>query len=166
MVFIKQNASLLLDRWIGFEGVAAVSSFKGLDWVLMWDAVKEPVSSGSDGIFQVISKSPFAGKNEASKSGFLFGSEPGIIGFSFFAGNFIFTIAFIFVLVRLIIFIERLTFYLLDKNEYFTIFFGLVMANVMMQFTSPIMTIKFFIEICITVMIMVLYNFLNKRVKN
>ena len=80
---------LFLDRWIGIEGVVAVSSSKELGWDLWREAWQERFSEGELSIYdQRFVDTPYKANPDAAK--FHFVSLPGIVAFLYFPGSLLF----------------------------------------------------------------------------
>lgn len=78
--------TLLLDRWVGIEGVMAVGSYSHLGWDLWKEGWQERYSHSGTSMYDVkILKSPFA-----NMSGHHFISLPGIVAFLYYPGSFLF----------------------------------------------------------------------------
>jgi len=80
---------LFLDRWVGIEGVVAVSSSKVLGWDLWRDAWQEHFREGQLSIYDMkFVDTPYKWNIENPK--FHFVSLPGIIAFFYFPGSMVF----------------------------------------------------------------------------
>jgi len=80
---------LFLDRWVGIEGVVAVSSSKELGWNLWREAWQERFSEGELSIYdQRFVDTPYKANPNGSK--FHFVSLPGIVAFLYFPGSLLF----------------------------------------------------------------------------
>jgi hypothetical protein len=80
---------LFLDRWVGIEGVVAVSAYSGLGWDLWREAWLERMLEGEMSIYdRKFIDSPY--KISIDKSQFHFVSLPGIVAFLYFPGSLIF----------------------------------------------------------------------------
>jgi hypothetical protein len=79
---------LFLDRWVGIEGVMAVSSSSRLGWNLFKDALGEKYSENTMGFYDAnLIESPYK-TTDFSKHHHL--SLPGILAFFFYPGSFVF----------------------------------------------------------------------------
>ena len=85
-------ARLMLDRWVGIEGVIAVSSYPNLGWDLWKQAWNEKYSDYGTSFYDVeISKSVYSisySKSDLSMHHVI--SLPGILAFLFYPGSFVF----------------------------------------------------------------------------
>ncbi len=80
---------LFLDRWIGIEGVVAVSSSKALGWDLWREAWQERFREGALSIYDKrFVDTPYTANPDAPK--FHFVSLPGIVAFLYFPGSLVF----------------------------------------------------------------------------
>ena len=79
---------LLIDRWVGIEGVMAISSYPNKGWGLFNDALNEKFSYQKNSFYdENIIISPYI-KQDKSKQHYI--SLPGIISFLFYPGSYIF----------------------------------------------------------------------------
>jgi len=78
----REISKLFVDRWIGLEGVLAVSSYPQVGLPLLAEGLQEDPKKGSAGLYQRISKS----RAEISER-FTFGTLPGITGVLFYSGS-------------------------------------------------------------------------------
>lgn len=87
---------LFLDRWVGIEGVIAVTSHPGQGWKLWSDAWRENYSYNKASFYDTnIITSPYI-KVDMTKSHYV--SLPGILAFCFYPGSFPFLFACMFLL--------------------------------------------------------------------
>ncbi len=87
----SMTVPLFIERWIGIEGVVAVSSSKELGWDLWRDAWNERFQVGVLTIYdQRFIETPY--KANADKPVFHFISLPGIIAFLYFPGSLAFLV--------------------------------------------------------------------------
>ena len=85
---IQHATPLFLNRWVGMEGVMAVSSSSRLGWDLWRDAWKEKYSETTMGFYDAnLIDSPYK-YTDFSKHHHL--SLPGILAFFFYPGSFVF----------------------------------------------------------------------------
>lgn len=105
---------LLTDRWVGMEGVMAVSSYPHLGWDLWKTAWEEVYNESKTSFYDLnIIKTPYANANN-NKHHFI--SLPGIIAFFFYPGSFLFLFASMFALGSFAAVIEFLVYRLGGKN--------------------------------------------------
>jgi hypothetical protein len=74
---------LLVNRWIGIEGVMAVYSYPGQSDALFWAMLKERREIGKATAYQSISNSGY----QVADANFQFATLPGIAGFLFLSGS-------------------------------------------------------------------------------
>ena len=86
----KTTRVLLVDRWVGIEGVMAVSSYDKLGWDTLKTAWKEKFqNSGTSWYDLTIIESPYKKDNLV---GHHFITLPGVVAFIFYSGNYYFLI--------------------------------------------------------------------------
>ncbi len=84
----NQTAQLFIDRWVGIEGVMAVSSYEGLGWELLETAAQETYSENELSFYDAkIIDSPYK-YTDTQKHHFI--SLPGVIAFFFYPGSYVF----------------------------------------------------------------------------
>lgn len=105
---------LFIDRWVGIEGVMAVSSYPAQGWKLWNDAWKESHSAEMTSFYDTnIITSPY--KNmDMTKHNYV--SLPGIVAFCFYPGSFLFLFCCMFMLAWVAVVIEIFTFKLGGGN--------------------------------------------------
>lgn len=85
----NMTVPLFLDRWVGIEGVVAVSSSKALGWDLWREAWQERLREGELSIYdRRFVDTPYTANPDSPK--FHFVSLPGIVAFLFFPGSMVF----------------------------------------------------------------------------
>ncbi len=100
----SMTAPLFIDRWVGMEGVMAVSSYPNLGWDLWRKALKESYNEKESSFFDNnFIKSPYV---NIDKTRHHFISLPGIVAFFFYPGSFWFLFASMVVLGGLATLIE------------------------------------------------------------
>jgi hypothetical protein len=88
--------ALLIDRWVGIEGVMAVSSSPKLGWDLWREAWREKYSEHSTSFYDMnLIDSPYIGI-DMSQHHFI--SLPGVIAFFFYPGSYLFLFGCLFLL--------------------------------------------------------------------
>jgi len=110
----KSTQVLFLDRWVGIEGVMAVSSHPDKGWELWNKAWQEKYSNKKISFFdENLIDTPY--KNvDSSKHHFI--SLPGVIAFCFYPGSFIFLFVCMFIIGIVASLLEMLVFRLGGKN--------------------------------------------------
>jgi hypothetical protein len=90
-VAISNAASLLVDRWVGMEGVMAISSYPGLGWPVLKEAWQEVYDENALSFYDKNLIDSAYKDTDTSK--FHFVSLPGIIAFFFYPGSYLFLFA-------------------------------------------------------------------------
>ncbi|AKH20842.1 hypothetical protein [Sedimenticola thiotaurini] len=84
----KMTSPLFIDRWVGIEGVMAVSSYPHLGWDLWKNALNESYNETETSFYDNnLIESPYI---NTDKSAHHFISLPGIVAFFFYPGSFLF----------------------------------------------------------------------------
>ena len=105
---------LISDRWVGMEGVMAVSSYPNLGWNLWQSALSETYNENETSFYDLnIIETPY---KKTDKTKFHFISLPGIIAFFFYPGSFLFLFASMFALGGFAAIIENLVYRLGGGN--------------------------------------------------
>lgn len=92
LITVSMGAPLFLDRWVGIEGVMAVSSYPDLGWNLWKDAWKETYSEKTMTFYDTnMITSPYINlyKN-IEQSNYHYVSLPGVLAFCFYPGSYVF----------------------------------------------------------------------------
>ncbi|MFT5519468.1 MAG: hypothetical protein ACI9IA_000048 [Enterobacterales bacterium] len=105
---------LLIDRWVGIEGVLAVSSYNNKGWELWNRAWQEKILYDRASIYDADIALPQNINPDFSKHHFL--SVPGVIAFWFYPGSFMFLMLGMFCLGLAAALIEVSVYYLGGKN--------------------------------------------------
>ncbi|MEN6318163.1 MAG: hypothetical protein ABFD82_05360 [Syntrophaceae bacterium] len=85
---VRTTQPLILDRWVGIEGVMAVSSYPRLGWDLWKTAWQERYSHSGTSMYDLtFIKSPYL---EFDASEYHFISLPGIVAFFYYPGSYVF----------------------------------------------------------------------------
>lgn len=104
---------LLLERWVGMEGVMAVSSHPQQGWALFREALQEVPARKLSFYDSRIITSPYA-DFDFNKHNFI--SLPGVVAFLFYPGSFAFLVAGMFVFGAVAAAVEVSVFKLGGKN--------------------------------------------------
>ncbi len=100
----EMTTPLFIDRWVGIEGVMAVSSYPKLGWNLWGDAWKETYSENATSFYDMnLIESPYI---NTDKTRHHYISLPGIIAFCFYPGSFLFLFWCMFILGTIAALIE------------------------------------------------------------
>lgn len=117
---------LIIDRWVGIEGVMAVSSHPNLGWDLMSKAWSEKYNENIIGFYDSnLISSPYT-NTDFTKHHHL--SLPGVVAFLFYPGSYVFLFISLFFMFLIGSFIEFLTFHLSDYNLILCSLIGQVIA--------------------------------------
>ena len=120
---------LFLDRWVGIEGVMAVSSSKHLGWELWREALGERFQEGQLSFYdRVFIESPYLnyGLSDSSKHHFV--SLPGVVAFFYYPGSLFFLFLALFLLGLVAAIIECLTYLFAGLNWVLCSLFAQVVA--------------------------------------
>lgn len=120
------TSPLFIDRWVGMEGVMAVSSYPKLGWDLWEDALAEVYDENQTSFYDNNFIESSYVKTDKSKHHFI--SLPGIIAFFFYPGSFIFLFLAMLVLGLGAFFIEYCTYLLAGRNVILCSLFAQVIA--------------------------------------
>ena len=126
--FANENTKFLfIDRWVGIEGVLAISSNPHLGWGLFKQAVAEKYNDSGTSFYDnnIAVNSPYVNRDLQDNH---FISLPGVIAFFFYSGSFILVFVAIFVFGVLAAFLEWVTFYFSGGNLIFCSLIGQVIA--------------------------------------
>ncbi len=124
--FSKRTKVLIIDRWVGIEGVMAISSYNKKSWHLFNMALDEKSKTTGTSFYDLsIINSPYIEQDLSTKN---FISIPGFIGFFYYPGS----LPFLFIIILLIgIFsalIEFSCFKVSSGNLFFCSLIGQVIA--------------------------------------
>jgi len=133
--------TLVVDRWVGLEGVMAVHAYPDKSNKLLFDAAKEKREIGKVTKYQEICNSHY---RWADAKNFQFASLPGAIAFLYFSGSLWIVILGMAVFALVLQLGEQLVF-ILTSNPLFCSMFGLTVANTITQFgITPRQDIPFY----------------------
>lgn len=120
---------LVVNRWIGIEGVMAISSYDGKNNALLWKMLTEKRQIGKVTAYQEVSKSGY----QTPDAKFQFGSMPGMSGFLYYSGSLWVVFAGMVGIAVLVFLSERLIFWL-TSNPIICSLYGMILANTVVQF--------------------------------
>lgn len=159
--------SLVVDRWIGLEGVMAVSSYSEKSSILLFDAIKEKREIGKTTKFQEICNSSYRWVDAGN---WQFASLPGAAAFLYFSGSLWVVLLGMALFSFLLQLSEQLVFGM-TSNPLFCSLFGLTLANTIAQFgITPRQDIPFYGMIfCFVAMVYVVqsdkfYSLISKHI--
>ena len=140
---------LLVNRWIGIEGVMAVSSYPEKSSALFWEMLTEKREAGKVSAYQRISNSGY----QSTDARYQFASLPGATAFLYYSGSMVVVMLGMATLVLIILIVERAIF-ALTQNPLVCSLFGMTAANTVAQFgITPRQDIPFFLMIISTAII-------------
>lgn len=120
---------LVINRWIGVEGVMAVSSHREKSMSLLWAMLQEKRELGKVSAYQAISNSGY----QVVKSQYQFASLPGATAFFFYSGSFSIVGLGLAALTFIVLCAERLILFL-TNNPSICSLFGATAGNTLAQF--------------------------------
>lgn len=121
---------MIVDRWIGIEGLMSVLAYPDKGWNLFYSALTEKLEIGSSDIYQEVCLSQY---RYTDLTKYQFGSLPGPMAFLFYSGFTWFLVLGMFFLTLFVLFSESLI-YKLIPNPLLTSFWGVIVANSIAQF--------------------------------
>lgn len=120
---------LFVNRWIGLEGVMAVSAYPQKSRQLLMEMATEKRKVGEPTRYQSISNSLY----QDSNSQYQFASLPGIAAFLYYSGSFLFVLMGTFI-VALVLMCCECCIFSLTRNPFLCSLLGLSFANLICQF--------------------------------
>lgn len=140
---------LLVNRWIGIEGVMAVSSYSEKSNALFWEMLTEKREAGKVSAYQRISNSGY----QSTDARYQFASLPGAAAFLYYSGSLAVVMLGMATLALIILVVEGIIF-ALTKNPLMCSLFGMTAANTVAQFgITPRQDIPFYLMIISTAII-------------
>ena len=127
---IKRLAKFVVDRWVGIEGVMAVSAHSKINIELLMQGINERREIGKDTLYIEISRPVYLGKVDKMK--FQFTEIPGAIAFLYYSGLIWVVMVGIVFLVLVLLISERLIF-ILTSNPLLSALWGGTVANTVAQ---------------------------------
>ncbi len=118
LITVGMGAPLFLDRWVGIEGVMAVSSYSDLGWHLWEDAWKETYSEKKMTFYDanlITSPYIYLYKN-IELSNYHYVSLPGVLAFCFYPGSYLFLFGCMFIVGAIATVIEMSVYKLGGQN--------------------------------------------------
>lgn len=120
---------LLVGRWIGLEGIMAISSLGEKGHALLWKMVIEKRENGKVPAYQKVSKSGY----QTPDAKYQFASVPGIAGFLYYSGSLWMVFAGMMGVAVLVFLSEQIIFWL-TSNPIICSLYGMFLANTVAQF--------------------------------
>jgi hypothetical protein len=165
-VSLNMAPPLFVDRWVGIEGVLAVSSHEGLGWDLWRQAWAERYTESSTSFYDLnLITSPYL-TMDSTKNHFI--SLPGIVAFCFYPGSFLFLFFAMLVTGLAAGVVEFLVFRFCGRNLIICSLFGQIVAYRLCSFGYvPNQTYLLFGSIGLNIVLIYLAEkFLSARTKN
>lgn len=142
---INEVGRLFVQRWVGLEGVLAVSSYPNLGFGLFSEAIRVSPKTGNASVYQVISKSQY----EASER-FSFATLPGIVAILFYSGSLAVVVAGT-MLVTLLMIGTEFAALRYTANPFLASMMALGLANVACQVQFPYLAAIFVAQLWVTI---------------
>jgi hypothetical protein len=159
-VIVDQVRSLFLARWVGLEGVLAVSSYAKSDLRLFEAALREDPRLGVRSMYQVIAGADHEDHSDGGRYTFL--TLPGVTAVLSYSGSATFVAFAMFCLTGLLRLIEhglkRLT-----ENEFLTAIGGVSIANVLAQLAFPYLALIFILQLILAGCCLAAAQWLDRR---
>jgi len=150
---------LLVNRWVGMEGVMAVSSYQIKEPALLWEMLVEKREAGKVSAYQRISNSSY----QRADANHQFATLPGAAAFFFYSGSFVVVILCMAILILLMLVLEKGLF-VLTKNPLFCSLFGMTAANTIAQFgVTPRQDIPYFLMIILSALFICIVQFRDMK---
>jgi len=94
---------LLIDRWIGIEGIMATVSYPEKSFELFFNSFTATPRIGTIDVYQHISNSQY---QNVDTTKYMFGTLPGVIGYFYYSGSLIFLLFGTFIISSAMLFLE------------------------------------------------------------
>lgn len=120
---------LFVGRWIGLEGIMAISSLDEKGHALLWEMMTEKRENGKVAAYQEVSKSGY----QTPDAKYQFASVPGIAGFLYYSGSLWMVFAGMMGVAVLVFLSEQIIFWL-TSNPIICSLYGMFLANTIAQF--------------------------------
>lgn len=164
-ILLERSAVLLIDRWVGLEGLMAVSASDQLGMPMLLYALSEKSDPTKLSLYDTkFIKSPYDYLyeiNEGPSKTLHYITLPGIVAFSYYSGSVFIVFLIIFAAVSFASMIEVFCYKFGGHNIIFCSLVGNVIAYRFIHFGyAPIETYKLFIAIVINILLFKLLNIL------
>jgi hypothetical protein len=138
-VFVTMFKGLVIDRWLGVEGVMAVASYPEKSRHLLEQGILEKPDTSKIGMYQYIAHSKYT---SIDTKRFIFSTVPGAVGFFYYSGSLAIVFIALFGLTLLMQLAEVLI-AVLTNNVLIIALIGMDLANTVAQFgINPTLIIK------------------------
>ena len=125
---LKSTSPLFVDRWVGMEGVLAVTSSDRLGWPLWKTAWQERFEEGRFSLYDMTFVSGHYASSPINKSRNHFVNLPGIIAFFYYPGSLTFLFGLLLIAAWLAAAVEVMTYHLCGQNWILCSLFAQVVA--------------------------------------
>lgn len=157
--FLRVFNQLVIKRWLGVEGVMAVSSYEDIGWETFSKALLEKPEIGKITMYQNIAHAVYYQHIDAKR--YIFGTLPGLIGFLYMSGSLLCVLGGACAIILLMMLCEKIVYYL-TKNPFLCALFGMTIANTVAQIgVAPRMILKQYL--LIYVYLVVVYMLQNRQ---
>lgn len=135
-------SGLIIDRWIGLEGLMSVVSYPNKNFKLFWGALTSSAEIGKIDIYQYISNAHYVNMDTNK---FSFATLPGLFAFLFYSGSGIFVLLGSFLFCLLMVSLEYLVHYL-SKSALVSSIIGVSFASILSQIgIMPVNILKYLV---------------------
>ncbi|MFM2074257.1 MAG: hypothetical protein RJB34_562 [Pseudomonadota bacterium] len=159
---INRFLGFSVGRWVGIEGLMAVSAWPDKGLAQLGAAIVERPQAGKMGLYQQVAPFP---KSEQMKSGVVFNSIPGGVGFLYYSGSVLVLFA-LTLLISLMLQAAETLIYRLTTNPFICASTGYLMAMLFVQqWGMPYYVIVFmgYVGACITLVTLLQSRWLLRR---
>ena len=139
----KQIPNLLVYRWVGLEGVLAVSVVPGRAHDLLLTAIAGDPRRGGESLYQRHAKPQFLAEKPEK---FTFLTNAGVVAILWFSGSLIVVLAGMALVTAIMMLTEQLALHL-TGNPFLLAVAGAALANVVVQTTFPYLTAVFLVQL-------------------
>ena len=152
-----QIAFLFLHRWVGLEGMLAVTAYPGKGPALLQEALLENPKLGVNTIFQQIAKSSYSELQD-----FTFLTLAGTAAFLFYSGS-KFLVAAGMAFLTLVLLATETAIRKTTGNLYLAAVAAAAMAYTTVQLNFPYLTLIFFLQLWVTIVAIALLEYISTR---
>lgn len=142
----KQIPNLILHRWVGLEGVLAVSAVPQRGSGLLYAAVADDPRHGAQSLYQRHAKPAHL----AETGKFTFLANAGVVAILWFSGSFAVVLAGMALVAAIMMLTEEFA-RRLTANPFLLAVAGAALANVVVQTTFPYLTAVFLAQLCVAI---------------
>lgn len=158
---INATSSLIVDRWLGVEGLMVISSYPHKNIGLLKEATLEKAELGKVGMYQKIANSHYVNMDT---SRFMFATIPGPIAFFYYSGSLVVVFMGMLLFTLLLLLSEHVVVYLV-KNVFLSALYGMYVANAVAQFglTPHLLPKQFFLIFAYLLMVFFVQEYSNSK---